>query len=254
MKVTFLGTGTSHGIPVIGCHCPVCSSSDPRDMRYRSSVLLEKDGKNLLIDTGYELRLQLLRARCDMVDAVLYTHSHSDHMSGLDDLRVFTYDRDLKVYGNESTIGFIKTHYAYAVSERSFPGVPHIIPEVLEPYVHHDISGFDVVSLTVEHGLRTHMPIFAYRIEKDFAYVTDTSFIPPESLEALRGVKVLVIGALRKKPHGAHFTFEQAHEAALEIGAERTYFTHINHETSYNEICSLYDGCLSAYDTLTITI
>ena len=98
------------------------------------------------------------------------------------------------------------------------------------------------------------MPIFAYRIEKDFAYVTDTSFIPPESLEALRGVKVLVIGALRKKPHGAHFTFEQAHEAALEIGAERTYFTHINHETSYNEICSLYDGCLSAYDTLTITI
>lgn len=254
MKVTFLGTGTSHGIPVIGCHCPVCSSDDFHDMRYRSSVLLEKDGMHLLIDTGYELRLQLVRARCDMVDAVLYTHSHADHLSGLDDLRVFTYDRDLKVYGNDDTISFIISHYSYAVAQRSFPGVPHIIPEVLEPYRHYDIKGFDVVPIPVEHGKRTHMEIFGYRIDDSFAYVTDTSYIPPESYEALKGVKVLVIGALRKTPHGAHFSFEEAHEAAMAIGAEKTYFTHINHETSYNEICSLYDGCVSAYDTLTITI
>lgn len=254
MKVTFLGTGTSHGIPVIGCHCPVCESKDERDKRYRSSIALEKNGKRLVIDTGYEFRLQMLRAKFDTLDGVLYTHSHADHLSGIDDLRVFAYNNNFPIYGNASTINFIKSHYSYAFQGPQFPGIPHFEAHTLQPYKSVDISGFKVLPVAVEHGRMTKMEILGYRIDDNFAYVTDVSNMPETTYDALNGVETLVIGALRKKPHGAHFSFSDAYNAAKRIGAKNIYFTHINHETSYSEINSLYSDAKSAYDMLELEV
>lgn len=251
MKVTFLGTGTSHGVPMLGCSCPVCRSADPRDKRFRSSLLLENDEHTLVIDTGYEFRLSLLREEVRNVDAVLYTHSHADHTAGIDDLRVFSQDRQLNIYSNQSTVDYIKEHYSYAVRKPDFPGIPHLTPVVLEPLKKYVIESFPVVAIPVEHGRMTHMGIYGYRIGK-MAYITDCTFIPDESFEALSGVSTLIIGALRKTPHGAHFSFDEAYAAAKRIGAERIYFTHINHNTSYKEISSLFSDAESAYDGLSI--
>lgn len=249
MKVTFLGTGTSHGVPMLGCDCAVCRSLDVRDKRYRSSLLLEKEGKNLVIDTGYEFRLSLLREGVKDVSAVLYTHSHLDHIAGLDDLRVFSQKEKLKVYSDLKVHEFITQHFAYAVGPSAFPGVPHLESIVLEPYKSYDIAGFPVTPVIVEHGRATHFEIYGYRIA-NFAYITDCTFIPEKSYEALKGVKTLALGALRKEPHGAHFSFEEAYLAGKKIGAEKIYFTHINHNTSYEEINRLYSDAESAYDTL----
>ena len=245
MKVTFLGTGTSHGIPVIGCHCPVCESKDVKDKRYRSSIALEKNGKRLVIDTGYEFRLQMLRAKFD---------THADHLSGIDDLRVFAYNNNFPIYGNASTINFIKSHYSYAFQGPQFPGIPHFEAHTLQPYKSVDISGFKVLPVAVEHGRMTKMEILGYRIDDNFAYVTDVSNMPETTYDALNGVETLVIGALRKKPHGAHFSFSDAYNAAKRIGAKNIYFTHINHETSYSEINSLYSDAKSAYDMLELEV
>lgn len=253
MKITFLGTGTSHGVPVLGCSCPVCKSTDEHDKRYRSSLVLEKDGKVLIIDTGYEFRLAALRAGLTNVDGVLYTHSHADHIAGIDDLRVFSQKQQLCVYANASTIDYINTHYAYAVKKPDFPGIPHLTPVVLSPYEKIMIQGFEVTAIPIEHGRITHMGILGFRIG-DFAYLTDCTFIPEESFAALKGVKTLVMGALRKEPHGAHFSFSESYAAFKRIGAEKLYFTHINHSTSYEEINTLYDDAKSAYDGLSICI
>jgi len=267
VTVTVLGSGTSHGIPVIGCHCPVCESNDSRDKRYRSSVMLEKDGHRVVIDTGYEFRLQMLRESVDSLDAVFYTHSHSDHMSGIDDLRVFSQERDFPVYADWRACEHIRHHYPYAVTtEKAFRGVPNLEPIPLESCKHYSIAGFDVVPVCVEHGKMTHMRIFGYRFD-DFAYVTDVTYIPKESMDALRGVKLLIIGALREKPHGAHFSFKEAYEAALSLGARRVYMTHFSHATSAKGIdeylTALNDSCgspnkpdvvLGAYDGLKLEV
>ena len=254
MIVTFLGTGTSHGIPVIGCHCPVCESDDERDKRYRSSIMVEKNDKRLIIDTGYEFRLQMLRAKVDRIDGVLYTHSHADHLSGIDDLRVFTYSSNLPIYGNAATIKFIKEHYSYAFYNSLFPGIPHFEANVLKPYQEVNISGFKILPVTILHGRMMKNEILGYRIDDNFAYITDVSYMPDETINCLKGVETLVIGALRMKPHGAHYSFGEAYEASKKIGAKNIYFTHINHETSYKEINSLYSDAKSAYDTLLLEI
>ncbi|MBR1918454.1 MAG: MBL fold metallo-hydrolase [Spirochaetales bacterium] len=279
MIVTILGSGTSHGVPKLGCHCPVCESTDPRDRRTRASILFSKNGKNLVIDTGYEFRLQLLREHVDSVDAVLYTHDHADHISGLDDLRIFSQETDLKIYGNRQTVRYIRKRWPYACRKgtsskarilaanilrtlgfsrraaivRGFPGVPHLEPSYIEPYKSVDIAGFSVVPLIVEHGRETHWNIYGYRVD-DFAYLTDCTYIPEETFKALEGVKHLVIGGLRKKPHGAHFSFEEAYMVGKRLGLERFYFTHINHETAASEIDELYPEALSAYDGMTLEV
>ena len=249
MRVTFLGTGTSHGIPVIGCHCPVCTSTDSRDNRYRSSILVEDRGSRIVVDTGYEFRLQLLRENIDHLDAVLYTHSHADHLSGIDDLRVFSQKKNMTVYSNGPTLKYIETHYSYAFDESSYPGNPHLCAVELAPLESISIAGINVIPLPVEHGRMTHMPIYGYRFSS-FAYITDCTYIPDEVFDALKGVRILAIGGLRKRPHGAHFCFQEAYDAGKRIGAERIYFTHINHETSCSEIDSLYPDAFSAYDGL----
>lgn len=256
MRVTFLGTGTSHGIPVLGCSCPVCLSSDPGDKRYRSSIMVESgNGGRIVVDTGYEFRLQLLRENVADLDAVLYTHAHMDHVAGLDDLRVFSQKKSLSVYGNKNTLDTIRKVFGYAVHEpgEGFPGVPHLTPVELEPLKPVEIAGMEVVPIPVEHGRVTHMPIYGWRFGR-FAYITDCTFIPDGSFEALRGVEVLAIGALRETPHGAHFSFSEAMEASRRIGAKRTYFTHINHSTSRARIDSLFPDAESAYDGLRLEI
>ena len=254
MKVTFLGTGTSHGIPVIGCSCPVCRSTDPRDKRYRSSIMVEEGGRRIVIDTGYEFRLQMLREQVSSLDAVLYTHSHADHLSGIDDLRVFCQDGRFPIYSNQATADYIATHYSYAVKDDGFPGTPHFDSHVLEPYEEVTIAGFQITPIPLVHGRIQHLPVFGYRIGSRFAYLTDLSYVPDEVVDALQGVEVFVIGALREKPHGAHLNFSQAHEAALRIGAYETWFTHINHETSAEVIDSLYSDARCAYDGLVLMI
>lgn len=253
MRVTFLGTGTSHGVPVIGCTCPVCMSTDEHDKRYRSSIMVEDNGGRIVVDTGYEFRLQMLREHVSSLDAVLYTHSHADHLSGIDDLRVFSQKKNMVVYSNRPTLKYIEDHYSYAFDTHSFPGNPHLEARVLEPLEEVTIAGISVIPLPVEHGRVTHMPIYGYRFGS-FAYITDCTFIPDETFEALKGIEVLAIGALRKAVHGAHYCFEEAHEAAIRAGAREIYFTHVNHETSYNEIESLYSDAHSAYDGLVLEV
>lgn len=253
MRITFLGTGTSHGIPVLGCSCPVCTSEDVRNVRYRSSILVESDGVSVVVDTGYEFRLSGIRAGLRKVDAVLYTHSHSDHIMGLDDLRVFTRDRRLPVFGNARTIADIKEKFPYAFRHYDGNyGLPLLDACVLENYRTFSVGSLEVLPVPVSHGC---MEILGYRFS-NFAYVTDVSCIGDESYEALKGVDVLVLGALRKRPHATHFSFDQAMEAFLRIGAGCCYFTHVNHETSYEEINRLYGrfGIQSAYDNLVLEV
>lgn len=259
MKVVFLGTGTSHGIPMIGCHCAVCTSTDPRDKRYRASLYLEKDGHNLVIDTGYEFRLQCLRAHIDHLDGVLYTHDHADHTAGLDDLRVFTANQALRVYGSEPTLASLHRRSPYAFTfGLPHHGIPALCPTPLLPYETYDIASFSVTPIPIQHGFledgESERVIYGYRIGT-FAYLTDCSGISERSYEALRGVKTLVIGALRTRPHATHFCFDQALASARRIGSEKTYFTHMSHDTSYAEINRRFaPEAESAYDTMELAI
>lgn len=253
MKITFLGTGTSHGIPVLGCSCPVCTSSDMHDKRYRSSILVEANGSCIVVDTGYEFRLAGIRAGLKRVDAVLYTHSHSDHLMGLDELRVFTRDRRIPIYANADTIKDIKEKFPYAFRyyDDNY-GLPLLDANEVENYRPVEIGGLRVMPIPVMHGCHQ---ILGYRFS-NFAYVTDVSKISEKSFSALKGVEVLVLGALRARPHATHFSFDQALEAFLKIGAKKCYFTHINHETSYEDINRLYGsyGIESAYDNLVLEV
>ncbi len=252
MEVSFLGTGTSHGVPVIGCSCPVCTSSDPRDQRYRSSVLLEVEGKNILIDTGPEFRLQAIRAGIKHLDAVLYTHDHADHLNGIDDLRVFTHDATLPVYGNQRLVDCITGRFGYVLGRCEFAGgLPHLQTAVLERPVPVSVAGVEVLPIPIFHG---DLTIFGYRVGA-FAYLTDCSGIPDGSWELLRDLDVLVIGALRKKPHPTHFSIDQAIEAAERIGARTTYLTHLCHETLHQELeASLPESIHVAYDMLKLEV
>ena len=252
ISVTFLGTGTSHGIPVIGCHCPVCSSQDPYDKRWRASLLLEKEGTKVVIDTGYEFRLQALRAGIDKLDAVLYTHHHSDHLMGLDDLRVFTEKEKLKVYGLESTLERIEGIFPYAFSTMAYKGVPRLEPMPVRERETFTVGALSFTPIPLLHG---QLRIAGYRFGKA-AYFTDVSdMLWEENEEALKGIETLIIGGLRKVPHWSHFTFEQAAQAGERIGAKEIYFTHISHETSDGEIRRLYSGrALPAHDMLRLEV
>ena len=251
-RIEFLGTGTSHGVPVIGCHCPVCSSSDPRDKRWRSSICITKGMTTVVIDTGYEFRLQALRAGIDKLDAVLYTHQHSDHLMGLDDLRVFTDKKKLPIYGFPSTLSAIERIFPYAFEELPYKGVPRLEKHEVEERKPFFIGDIEFMAIPVMHGM---MRIAGYRFG-NIAYITDASNILfEENKDALSGIRTLIIGALRDKPHWSHFTFKEAIEVADLIGAEDVYFTHINHATSANEIASRFlPRAKGAYDTLVLEV
>ncbi len=232
MHVTFLGTGTSHGVPMIGCRCPVCTSADPRDRRSRpSAVLAFEDGATVLIDTSTDLRTQALSHGLDRLDAVIYTHNHTDHIFGFDDLRRFNVlsGGPLPIYADARTLGDLRRTFAYAFSggDQAGGGVPQVDPrEVIGPFA---ILGHEFVPVPILHGTR---PILGYRVGR-FAYLTDCSAIPADSLPLLRGLDVLVLGALRHRPHPTHFSLREATEAAGRIGARRTWFTHMCHDLGH---------------------
>jgi phosphoribosyl 1,2-cyclic phosphate phosphodiesterase len=236
MRVLFLGSGTSFGVPVIGCSCPVCASSDPRDKRYRASILIEsRDAagvvSTVVVDTGPEFRLQALRARITRLDAILLTHAHADHLNGLDDVRPLTIQSVLPVYGNASTLAETRERFGYIFRETQVGGgKPRIELKVAQgPLI---AGGMSIVPIPVSHG---KLPILGWRTGK-FAYITDCSELPESSLSLLEGVEVLVINGLRRKPHATHFSLDQGMEAARRIGARQTWLTHMNHESTHAQL------------------
>lgn len=249
-SLTFLGTGTSHGIPVIGCACPVCSSSDVRDKRYRSSILVRKNGFNLLVDTGPEFRLQALASGLNNLGAVLYTHDHADHFNGIDDLRVFSEEQPLAVYTSEAVRLSIESRFPYVINGSSM-GIPHLDVQVVTPYEQIAIGPFAVTPIPILHGQQT---IYGYRID-DMAYLTDCSEVPQESLPFLQDLEVLVVGALRNWPHPNHYSVFEATALGNLLKPERVFFTHLSHKLGHTELeAQLKDGFHVAYDQLTITM
>jgi phosphoribosyl 1,2-cyclic phosphate phosphodiesterase len=258
MKLTFLGTGTSFGVPQLGCSCAVCQSSDPRDKRNRVGAVVESDGgTRVLIDTPTELRLQLIAAGIDRLDGVLYTHDHADHTHGIDDLRAITIRRTspLPVYGSAETVAVLaqKFNYIFDDSVRPLPGTskPEIRAHVIKAGVPFRIGDIDITPVAVPHG---NTEVFGYRLGP-LAYVTDAKSIPPEAVRLLRGARVLVINALFRRQHPTHLSIPEALAAAAEIGAERTYLTHLSHDNSHAALeAELPPGIAPAFDGLTVRI
>lgn len=253
MKVNFLGTGTSQGVPVIGCDCMVCQSLDYRDKRLRTSIHIDVKGKSLVVDTGPDFRQQMLRAGIRKLDAVLFTHEHKDHTAGLDDIRPFNFaqKKDMPVFARQPVIEQIQREFAYIFSSNRYPGIPQVdCIEITEsPFQ------FEGVSITPIPVLHYKLPVLGFRIG-DFSYITDANFIPDESLSKLEGTEVLVLNALQQETHISHFTLEQAIEQALKIGAKTTYFTHISHRLGLHQEVekNLPEGIFLAYDGLQISI
>lgn len=253
LTLTFLGTGTSNGVPMIGCDCPVCTSTDPRDVRNRTSAYLVWGNLHLLIDTATELRQQALAFGVRQVDAVLFTHAHADHTGGFDELRRFNEleQKHLPVYAGPETASILRERFAYAF-EDVFPfygGKPDLIlHEVRGPF---EISGKTIVPIPVTHG-RTN--VLGYRFGP-LAYVTDAKIVPDQSIELLRGVDTLVINALRERLHPTHLSFAEALELIEQIGPRQAYLVHLSHETSHVDATALLPpGVAVAIDGLSITI
>lgn len=254
MIVTFLGTGTSTGVPVVGCHCRVCTSDNPKNTRLRQSVKIEERGKHFLIDTTPDLRLQLLRHPIPRLDFILFTHSHSDHMMGLDDIRPFNFRQReaIHAYSNRGTAKAIRRAFSYIWDDASQVGggKPQLeVNEVEGPFT---AEGIDVVPIPVIHGDWT---ILGFRIGR-FAYITDTNGIPQESMKLLEGVEVLALDGLRPAPpHPTHFTITDAVQAAQQIRARETWLIHLTHEVEHESFdATLPDGIRLAYDGLTLEI
>ena len=254
MRLTFLGTGTSQGVPVIACHCNVCRSSDERDTRLRTSALLTTDNNsNILFDIGPDFRQQMLHHSVEHLDALLTTHAHRDHLGGLDDIRSFNYVQHSKmnVYLNNEAKTALLRDYRYIFENHQFPGLPEAdLHEVgAEPFL---AAGETVMPIRAMHK---DLPILGYRI-RNFAYITDANYIAPSEMEKLKGVEILVINALRKTKHFSHYSLPEALEVIGQIQPKQSYITHISHEMGlHSEVeKELPDGVHQAYDNLQIDI
>ena len=226
MTVTFLGTGTSQGVPVIGCACEVCKSLDYRDKRLRSSVHIQINNQSFVIDTGPDFRQQMLRENINRVDAIFFTHAHRDHTAGLDDVRAYNFlqNMDMPVYGTQQTLDQLRSDFAYIFEERHYPGLPRIDLRPIDDKSF-AINNIEVIPLPVMH---LRLKVLGFRIG-DFSYITDANFISEETYQKLEGTKVLVLNALQQEAHISHFTLQQAIEVAQKVKAEKTYFTHLSH-------------------------
>jgi phosphoribosyl 1,2-cyclic phosphate phosphodiesterase len=250
MKITFLGTGTSVGVPSVGCECSTCLSDDPRDKRLRTSVLLEHHDKNILIDASTDFRQQALRIGLKHLSAILFTHSHADHCFGLDDARPIMFrDGAIPVYATEITWQGLRRIYSYVFEPSAYPGVPRIVPHQIDGDF--DLFGLQVSPLTVIHG---RLPVTAFRINR-FAYVTDCNMIPEETCERLRGLELLVIDALRFKKHPTHMSLDEALEYIARINPKKALLTHISHDINHAETSGhLPENVDIAYDGLVIEV
>ncbi len=253
IRVEFLGTGTSQGVPVIACDCTVCRSADPRDERLRTAVWVQIDGVSLLIDAGPDLRQQMLRSEVHTLDAVLLTHEHMDHIAGIDDLRAFNFaqKRPMDIHGNASTTAAVRRMFHYAFAEERYPGVPELrLHEIGHGLV--EIAGIQVNVVEVMHH---KMPVLGFRIGA-FAYITDAKTIAPSEREKLRGLDVLVLNALRKKEHLTHLNLAEALAIVDDLRPRRALFTHISHllGTHASVSAELPSGVELAYDGLVVEL
>ncbi|MCE7053533.1 MBL fold metallo-hydrolase [Algoriphagus sp. AGSA1] len=253
MKVTFLGTGTSQGVPLIGCNCKVCRSLDFRDKRFRASIHIQIGELSLVIDTGPDFRSQMLREGITRLDAVVYTHEHKDHTAGLDDIRPFNFkqQKDMPVFGRVQVLDQIKREFSYIFTGKKYPGVPRVRTIEIDenPFT---IHGITITPVPVMHY---KLPVLGFRIG-DFTYITDANYIPEESFRLMEGTETLVLNALQKEPHISHFTLGEAISVAKRIGAKQTYFTHISHKLGLHRTVEeeLPAGIALAYDGLQLTL
>ncbi|WKV11026.1 MBL fold metallo-hydrolase [Marivirga harenae] len=253
MKVTFLGTGTSQGVPVIACDCEVCQSLDYRDKRLRTSIHIEIENKSFVFDTGPDFRTQMLRERINHLDAVVYTHEHKDHTAGLDDVRSYNFKQkmDMPVYGRKQVLEQIQREFSYIFAKNKYPGIPKVQLCEIEnkPF---QIEGIDIVPINVMHH---QLPVFGYRI-KDFTYITDVNHIPDEEKHKIKGSKVVVLSALQKKTHLSHFNLEQAVAMVEELEIPQAYFIHMGHRIGLHKNVEeeLPEGMKLAYDGLQIEL
>ncbi len=253
MTITFLGTGTSSGVPMIGCDCPVCTSADPKDKRLRSSILVQSDTTTLVVDSGPDFRYQMLRAEVKKLDAIIFTHPHKDHVAGLDDVRAYNFfsGKPMEVYANEMTQAVLMREFPYAFADKKYPGVPEINLNTiaLEPFMVGDIP---VQPVEVWH---LKMPVLGFRFGP-FTYITDANRIEAEEREKIRQSPFLVLNALRKEKHISHFTLSEAIEVSKELEAGETYLTHLSHQMGKHLDVSadLPSNVHLAYDGLQIHI
>ncbi len=253
MKITFLGTGTSTGVPVVACNCEVCTSDNPRDKRYRTSVMLTSGNSNIIIDCGPDFRIQMLKHKVEDIDAVLFTHAHRDHIAGLDDIRAFNYilHKSIDIYGSQLTLDAIKEQFPYIFIPGRYFGAPQLN---LHPITEESfgIGEFNFIPIQVMHQ---EMKVFGYRID-DFTYITDANFISPTEIEKIRGSKVIVINALRNSRHVSHFSLLEALDILNELKPEKAYLTHISHFLGKYDIVEpkLPTNIHLAYDGLQIDI
>ena len=253
MTITFLGTGTSQGVPVIACNCVVCTSDDLHDKRLRTSIMLEGMGEVIVIDSGPDFRYQMLREHVQHLDAILFTHEHKDHIAGMDDIRAFNYRQKeaIDVYATKRVQDALKREFAYVFDGFKYPGIPELKLHTIagEPF---NISEIKIIPIEVMHH---KLPVLGFRIN-DFTYITDAKTVDETEKQKIRGSKILVVNALQKQQHLSHFTIDEAIVFADDIGAEITYFTHISHNLGLHEIISktLPPHIRLAYDGLKIEI
>ena len=253
MKITFLGTGTSQGIPVIGSKHPVCLSKNPKDKRLRVSILVHWKGFTFAVDCGPDFRQQMLRANPEKIDAIIFTHEHADHTSGLDDIRPFFFKQgDINIYAHKRVLGQLQQRFAYIFTkEVKYPGVPNVIENEIEnkPFI---INGLNIIPV---EGLHYKLPVFGYRFG-DFAYLTDMKTISEAEKLKLQNLDVLVLNALREEEHISHFTLAEALEIISELKPKKAYLTHISHHLGFHDTVQqkLPKNVFLAYDGLTINI
>lgn len=253
MKITFLGTGTSQGVPVIACDCEVCQSIDFRDKRLRTSIHIEMEDKSFVIDSGPDFRQQMLRERIDKLDALIFTHQHKDHTAGMDDVRSFNFkqQKDMPVYGRAEVLDQLKQEFSYIFAKIKYPGVPRVkLNEITNtPF---EVEGVTFTPIEVMHY---KLPVFGFRI-KDFTYITDANHITEQEKEKIKGSKVLVLNALQKEEHISHFTLQEAIELIQDLNIPKAYLLHISHKMGLHADVNneLPEGIELAYDGLQITL